>query len=161
MWSVKDIDLSFCYKPEVYPIFKIPVVNLDQVLNKHRLCLLRSYVDLRWFIGFTSENRENLSCIQRLVLLYFFTGIIIFQPCHTETENKLTQKTLMFYIHWWWGFYWTSSNVGLHWPLVVWELSSIFSIIEILGNEQFKWLTQVRCWTENGSQFSWTSVTIR
>lgn len=143
-WSVKDIDLSFCYKPEVYPMFKIPVVNLDRVLNKHRLYLLRSYGDLRWFRGF----KTGRTCVQRLVLPYLY-WYCIFQPCSTETENKLTQKAMMSYIHCWWYFQWTSSQLKLHWPLVVWEFSSIYSIIEILGEKQSKWITQICCWTKN------------
>lgn len=158
MWSVKDINLSFCYRPEVYPIFKIPMENLDQILNKHRLCLLRSCVDLSWFIGFTSEKRENLSCVQRLFLPYFYWCLSSMQYWNRQQADiedfdvlyPLVMKFLM-----------NLKQCGIHWPLVVWELSSIFSMIEILGKEQYKWLTQVHCWTEKGSQLSWTSVMIR
>jgi len=33
-------------------------------------------------------------------LYLIFTSIIVFQPRNTETD-KLTQRTLIFYIHWW------------------------------------------------------------
>lgn len=63
---------SFCYKLEVYPIFKIPVVNVDWVPNKHWFYLLRNYVDLRWFTGFTSKNRQHLFCIEKTVSPFFY-----------------------------------------------------------------------------------------